>query len=104
MDRSCPRCSKLTIDDRLVRCVFCGSLFNDPAKDPFPLTEQQENRIYKHLLSRLKLYVFGGVSIFAIIPGIFLGDSMLSAYNRATDFLNRTGLEGAAERFPDPSI
>jgi len=104
MDRSCPRCNKLTTDDRLVRCQFCGSLFNDPGKDPYPLTQQQEDRIYERLNKRLKLYVFGGFSIFALISGVFLVDSMISAYQRGTEFLNRTVLEKVNEKFRDPTI
>lgn len=104
MDRSCSRCNKLTTDDRLVRCQFCGSLFNSLADSPYPLTAQQENRIYENLRKQLKLYVFGGFSILALISGVFLFDSMISAYNRATDFLNKTVLDRVTNEFREPAI
>ena len=104
MDRYCPRCSKVTTDDRLVRCQFCGSLFNSSADEPYPLTAQQENRIYENLRRRLKLYVFGGFSILALISGVFLFDSMISVYKRGTDFLNKTVLDKVTEEFREPAI
>jgi hypothetical protein len=94
----------LTVDDRLVRCQFCGSLFDGPGKDLYPLTQQQENQIYDRLNKRLKLYVFGGFSLFALISGVFLVDSMISVYNRGTEFLNRTVLGKVTEQFRDPAI
>ncbi|HSP66396.1 MAG TPA: hypothetical protein VLN48_01635, partial [Bryobacteraceae bacterium] len=79
-------------------------MFNLPAEEPYPLTARQENRIYEHIRQRLKLYVFGGFSIYAVISGVFLIYSMISAYNRATEFLNRTVVEKVTDEFREPAI
>ncbi len=48
--------------------------------------------------------MFGGFSLYALISGVFLFDSMISAYNRATQFLNRAVLDKVTDQFREPAI
>ena len=104
MDRLCPLCRKITTDDRLVRCPECYSLFNTFTSPPYPLTQEQEDRIYQRIHRRLKQYVFGSFSILTLISFVVGLDSYLSIYQRATRTLNSLMVSRVSQEFKEPRI
>ena len=104
MDRLCPVCRKITRDDRFVRCPECGSLFNAFANPPYPLTSEQEDRIYKKIHKRLIQYVFGSFSILALISFILMMDSLMDIYERSIRTLNSLVISEVSKQFQEPRI
>jgi hypothetical protein len=104
VERQCPRCQAVTTDDRLVRCPDCRSYFGVVGKNPYPLTPEQEGKIYERLRGRLKAYVFGSFSLLAVFSFILGFDSLKSIYDRSVNVLNGLVIQRIDREFQEPRI
>ena len=104
MERECPKCGKITADDRLIRCPDCNSSFTNFGRQPVVLSPEQEEQLYKKLIGRLKVYVFGSFSVIGAISFVLMFDSLNSIYNRSVEFLNGRVLEKVEQQFQQPRI
>jgi hypothetical protein len=94
MERYCDRCGKSTFDERLVRCIHCGTLFDTFGADG-SLTPS-EKRVYRKVRNQVIRFVFGGFSVYALLSGFFLFHSVRD--------VNRTLVEKVAQKFVEPTI
>jgi hypothetical protein len=74
------------------------------AKDPYPLTPEQEDKIYERLRRRLKAYVFGSFSLLAVFSFLLMFDTLKSIYDRSVTFLNGRVIQRIDREFQEPRI